>query len=48
MSRLEKSLTTLFGLLLSPLYLLEERERNRRMQERMNRLEQKTKRLEKT
>jgi len=46
MSRLEKRLTTLFGLLLSPLYLLEERERNERMQERINRLARKTSNFE--
>jgi len=46
MSRLEKRLTTLFGLLLSPLYLLEERERNEKMQERINRLARKTSNFE--
>ena len=46
MSRLEKRLTTLFGVLLSPLYLLEERERNERMQERINRLARKTSNFE--
>jgi len=45
-SRLEKRLATLFGLLLSPLYLLEERERKERMQERIDRLARKTSNFE--
>jgi hypothetical protein len=41
MSRLWKLKNALIGLLLAPLYMFEERERDRKLRERLRRLEEK-------
>jgi hypothetical protein len=41
MNQLSKVKNALLGLLLAPFYILEERERDRKMQERIARLEEK-------
>ena len=41
MNQLSKVKNALFGLLLAPFYIFEERERDKKLRERLNRLEEK-------